>query len=288
MEYYGSVYRPPSEAYSLIIQATLGCSHNKCTFCSMYRDEAFVIRPWKEVRADLQEMVDRYPNIERIFIADGDALILPTDYWVDMLDFIKENYKNIKRISAYATALDINRKSDEDLALLREKGLEMLYVGFETGDDQLLKDIQKNMTRQDYILSMEKAHRAGFKTSITLLAGLGGRGRWEDHAKETASIISITKPHYVSYLTVNLVPGTPMHTDSLEGRFEMPSPEEILYEIRTFIQEVDSEGTIFRSNHASNYVSLKGTLNKDREDLLSTIDLALEKKAFRPEMYRAL
>lgn len=288
MQYYGSVFRPPSEARSLIIQATLGCSHNKCTFCSMYRDEDFRIRPWPEVRADLEEMVQKYPMIDRIFIADGDSLVLPTNYWVDMLDYINEHYKNIKRISAYATALDINRKSDEDLALLRKKGLEMLYIGFETGDDQLLKDIKKNMTREDYILSMEKAHKAGFKTSITLLAGLGGRGRWEDHAKETASIISITKPDYASYLTVNLVPGTPLYKDSLEGRFQMPSPEEVLYEIRTFIEEVDSEGTIFRSNHASNYVSLKGTLNKDKEALLETIDRALEHKAFRPEMYRGL
>ena len=288
MEYFGDVYRPPSEARSLIIQATVGCSNNQCTFCSMYRADNFRIRPWEEVRADLEEMVTRYPMIDRIFIADGDALILPTDYWVQMLDFIKDRYKNIQRISAYATALDINRKSHEDLALLRSKGLEMLYIGFETGDDQLLKDIHKNMTREDYIQSMEKAHKAGFKTSITLLAGLGGRGRWQEHAKETASLISITKPHYVSYLTVNLVPGTPLYKDSIEGRFQMPSPEEIQYEIRTFIEEVDAEGTVFRSNHASNYVSLKGTLNKDKENMIATIDHALENKSFRPEYYRSL
>ncbi len=286
MKYYGNVYRPPSEARSLIVQATIGCSNNDCTFCEMYKGEQFRIRKVEDVLADLKEMVEYYPDWERVFIADGDALVLKTDYLVQILDFINENYRNIKRISAYATAADINRKTDEELALLRNKGLEMLYIGFESGDDELLKEVRKNMTRDDYIKCMEKAKRAGFTTSVTIIAGLGGRKKWRQNAINTSSLITITKPDYVSYLTMNLAKGTELYDDYINGKFEMPSPEEILYEIREFLENVDSEGTVFRSNHASNYVLLKGTLNEDREQLIKTIDMALEEKFFRPEAYR--
>ena len=288
MQYYGNVYRPPSEARSLIIQATVGCSNNNCTFCTMYKGDKFHMRKLEDVLADLKEMSLKYPWIDRIFIADGDALVLSTDYWVQMLDFIRGNFPNIQRITSYATAADINRKSDEDLALLREKGLEMLYIGFETGDDELLKDIRKNMTRAEYVESIKKAHKAGFQTSVTVIAGLGGKARWEQNAISTAELITETKPTYLSYLTIRLYPGTELYDDYKAGRFEMPSTDEILYEIRTFIDHVDAEGTIFRSNHASNYVGLKGTLNKDKQAMIDQIDDALVKRNFRPEYYRSL
>lgn len=286
MRYYGNVYRPPSEAYSLIIQATVGCSNNNCTFCEMYKDEQFRIRKLEDVLADLKEMSEIYPDIKRIFIADGDALVLSIEYWATMLDYINENFKNIERISSYATAADINRKSDNDLALLRSKGLEMLYIGFESGDDQILLDVNKKMTRTDYIEAMKKAHKAGFVTSATVIAGLGGREKWKQNALNTASLITETKPNYLSYLTINLAQGTALYSDYISGKFEMPSPDEILYEIREFIENVDSQGTIFRSNHASNYLILKGNLNEDKDMLMDTIDQALKDRNFRPEAYR--
>ncbi|WP_039914365.1 radical SAM protein [Treponema phagedenis] len=288
MNYYGNVFRPPSEANSLIIQATIGCSHNDCTFCYMYKGEPFVVRKYEEIVSDLETIREYFPHFERVFIADGDALVLKTETLLKLLDYINENMPNVKRISSYATAGDINRKSVEELISLYDKGLSMLYIGFESGDDEILKSIKKGLYCDDYIRAMEKVKAAGVSSSITIIAGLGGREKWEQNAVNTAKLISMTKPDYVSYLTMRIYKNTPLYLDVLAGKFEMPSPEEILYEIRLFLENVDSEGTIFRSNHASNYVLLGGTLNADIKSLIATIDDTLKKKNFRPGMLRSL
>ena len=288
MKYYGNVFRPPSEARSLIIQATIGCSHNKCTFCYMYKGEPFIIRDIDEVIADLEEDREYFHYYERVFIADGDALVLKTEDLVKLIDYINENMPNVKRIASYATAADINRKSVEELKLLYEKGLKILYIGFESGDDEILKDIDKGLTTEDYIKAMDKCREVGFETSVTIIAGLGGREKWRQNAIGTAELITKTKPTYVSYLTMRIYKNAPIYKDYIEGRFEMPSPEEILYEMRVFLEHVDSEGTVFRSNHASNYVLLAGTLNEDRESLIAAIDDTLRRKNFRPGMLRSL
>lgn len=286
MNYYGNVFRPPSEARSLIIQATIGCAHNDCTFCYMYKDEPFIIRKYEDIVKDLEEIREYFPRFERIFIADGDALVLKTEDLLKLLQYIKENFPNVKRVSSYATAGDINRKSVEELQELYDMGLEMLYIGFESGDDEILRDIKKGLTYQDYLDAMKKCREVGFETSITIIVGLGGTEKWRQNALNTAKLISETKPDYVSYLTMRLYQNTPLYRDYEEGKFQMPSAEELLVEMRLFLENVDSEGSVFRSNHASNYVSLGGTLNKDREMLIAQIDDVLKKKNFKPEVLR--
>lgn len=286
MRYYGNVFRPPSEARSLIIQATVGCSNNNCTFCYMYKDDQFKIRDIDDVIADLEDVREYFSYYERVFIADGDALVLKTEDLVKLIDYINENMPHVNRIAAYATAGDINRKSVEELQTLYDKGLTILYIGFESGDDQILKDVKKGLTYKDYVDAMEKCNEVGFETSITVIAGLGGRARWRENAIETAKLITDTKPTYVSYLTMRVYENTPMYEDYISGKFEPLTAEEILFEIRLFLENVDSEGTIFRSNHASNYVLLGGVLNEDRDDLIATIDQTLKEKNFRPGMLR--
>lgn len=286
MQYYGNVFRPPSEARSLIIQATVGCAHNKCSFCYMYKDDNFIIRPLEDIKKDLIEMSQYGSYWRRIFLADGDALVLKTSDLLEILKTIKQYYPNIERVSSYATAGDINRKSIEELKALRDAGLEMLYIGFESGDDEILRKINKGLNYKDYVSAMSKCKEVGFKTSITIIAGLGGVELMEQNAKGTAKIISETKPDYVSYLTMRIYKNTPLYLDYINGKFNMPNAEEILQEMKIFLENVDSEGTIFRSNHASNYVLLAGTLNEDKKGLIEAIDKTLKKKNFVPEVLR--
>ena len=286
MQYYGNVFRPPSEARSLIIQATVGCAHNKCSFCYMYKDDNFIIRPLEDIKKDLIEMSQYGSYWRRIFLADGDALVLKTSDLLEILKTIKQYYPNIERVSSYATAGDINRKSIEELKALRDAGLEMLYIGFESGDDEILRKINKGLTYKDYVSAMAKCKEVGFKTSITIIAGLGGVELMEQNAKGTAKIISETKPDYVSYLTMRIYKNTPLYLDYINGKFNMPNAEEILQEMKIFLENVDSEGTIFRSNHASNYVLLAGTLNEDKKGLIEAIDKTLKKKNFVAEVLR--
>lgn len=286
MKYYGKVFRPPSEARSLIIQATLGCSHNACTFCYMYKGEPFIKRDIDEVIRELEEARPYFDWYEKVFIADGDALILDTKDLIKLIDFIHENMPNVRRISSYATAGDINNKPIEELRELYNNGLTMLYIGFETGDDQTLRDIKKGLTKEDYIRSMEKCREVGFETSVTLIAGLGGRERWRENAIETADLISKTKPSYVSYLTMHLDPEAPLYRDYKEGRFELLEAPEILMEIRLFLENVDSEGSVFRSNHISNYVLLAGVFNRDNKRMIAEIDQALKHEDFRDYFFR--
>ena len=204
MQYYGNVFRPPSEARSLIVQATVGCSHNDCTFCYMYKEDDFRIRSLEDIKKDLIEMSSYGDYFERIFLADGDALVLKTEDLLEILRTIKKYYPNVKRVSSYATAQDINRKSLEELKELRAEGLDMLYIGFETGDEELLKEIKKGVTYEEYVTAMKKAKEAGFTTSITIIAGLGGVEGMERNAIGTAKLISETKPDLLGYLTMRI------------------------------------------------------------------------------------
>lgn len=286
MKYYGNVFRPPSEARSLIIQVTIGCAHNDCTFCYMYKGEPFIIRPLEDVKNDLIEMSKYSGYFDRIFLADGDALVVKTDYLLEVLKTIRELFPNLGRVSAYATAQDINRKSIDELKELYDAGLEMLYIGFESGSDEILQEVNKGVVSKDYIDAMKKCKEVGFITSITIIAGLGGVDKMHENAIETARVISLTKPDYVGYLTMRLYKNTPMYEDYKSGKFKMPDAAEILEEMKMFLENVDSKGTVFRSNHASNYVLLAGTLNEDREELINAIDTTLKKKSFRAEVLR--
>ena len=276
MRYSGSVYRPPSEARSLIVQCTLGCSHNKCAFCTMYKDKTFSIRPVEDVLVDLAEARSYARSIERIFLADGDALILPMDYLLKVLDFIRMYFPECNRVAAYASTKAIMRKSNEELRILRERGLGIVYIGLETGCEALLAKYNKGVTVEQIVENSIRCKNAGLTISVTAINGMAGsRGDWQTHAIETANAVSRMKPDYIAFLTLRVYSGTPLHDWIERGEFEMMGPLELVKETRLFLEHIDSEGSVFRSNHASNYLPLAGTLNRDREALIATIDRAL-------------
>ncbi|MBR3561791.1 MAG: B12-binding domain-containing radical SAM protein [Oscillospiraceae bacterium] len=275
MHYSGAVYRPPSEAHSLIVQCTLGCSHNKCAFCIMYKEKQFSINPMEQVLSDLAEARTYYSRIERIFLADGDALILPMDYLLQVLDFIRDHFPECERVSAYASTKALMRKSDEELKLLRQRGLQMVYVGLETGLEPLLKKYDKGVTAEEIIEHSLRAKAAGMTLSVTAINGMGGKEQSEEHAIATAQALSRIKADYVAMLTLRVYSGTPLHDWIERGELTMLGPQELALENRLILRHIDSDGSVFRSNHASNYLPLKGTLNRDRDALIAQIDKAL-------------
>jgi len=289
MYYDMPLYRPPSEAYSLIFQVTLGCSHNRCAFCIMYRKKKFRIRPWEELKADILEAALSYRGITRIFLADGDALAIDTDYMLQILNFLYEKFPALERVSAYANPANLLEKSKEDLQRIRKAGLQMLYFGIETGDDELLVKIKKGATAQELIVSAKKAIDAGFVLSATVILGLAGKKGSERHAIETARVCSAIHPHYLSALTLILEDDNRYFSRCLGKDWEMMDKLEILNELRRMIEHFHLDKCIFRSNHASNYLAIKATLNHDKERLLKEIDNALKNPAqLRPEFLRAL
>ena len=275
MHYSGSVYRPPSEAYSLIVQCTLGCSHNRCAFCIMYKDKRFSINPIGQVLGDLAEARAHYPRIERVFLADGDALILPMDYLLTVLDYIREHFPECGRVSAYASTKALMGKTDAELQTLREHGLQMVYVGLETGLEDLLKKYDKGVSVEETVEHSLRAKAAGMTLSVTAINGMGGRERSEEHAIATAAALSRIKADYVAMLTLRVYSGTPLHDWIERGELTMLDPKELAAENRVILRHIDSDGSVFRSNHASNYLPLKGTLNRDRDALIAQIDKAL-------------
>ena len=289
MYYDMPLYRPPSEAYSLIFQVTLGCSHNRCAFCIMYRKKKFRIRPWEELKADILEAALSYRGINRIFLADGDALVIDTDYMLQILNFLYEKFPALERVSAYAGPANLLEKSKEDLQRIRKAGLQMLYFGIETGDDELLVKIKKGATAQELTITAKKAIDAGFVLSATVILGLAGKKGSERHAIETARVCSAINPHYLSALTLMFEGDNRYFSRCLGKDWEMMDKLEILNELRTMIEHFHLDKCIFRSNHASNYLAIKATLNHDKERLLKEIDNALKNPAqLRPEFLRAL
>ncbi len=289
MRYEGVVYRPPSEARSLIIQVTIGCGHNKCTFCSMYKDKRFRIRSKEEIFADLEEMSVRYGSYPlRIFLADGDALVLPADYLMEILEKIHLLFPNRERITIYGSAKDVLRKKPEELKRLREAGLTMVYMGAESGDPVILEDIKKGISSEELVEASKRLKESGIALSLTLISGLGGRERLQEHALASASLVTDMKPEYLGFLTLMLKEGVPMLEQIKSGRMHLLSPDEVLEEMKLFLENVDSDGTEFRANHASNYVVLKGKLNHDREKMLQQIEAVKMNQQFRPEALRGL
>ena len=275
MHYSGAVYRPPSEARSLIVQCTLGCSHNKCAFCTMYKDKKFSINTIEQVLSDLDEARAYGRYIEKIFLADGDALILPMDYLLTVLDYICDHFPTCKRVAAYATTKAIMRKTDDELRTLREHGLGIVYIGLESGNEELLKKFCKGVTAEEIVLNAIRCKQAGIATSVTAINGMAGAN---GDAIDTAKAVSRMKPDYIAFLTLRVYSGTPLHDWIASGEFKMMEPPELMRETRLFLEHIDSDGSIFRSNHASNYLPLGGTLNRDREALIHTIDEALDGK----------
>lgn len=290
MRYEGVVYRPPSEAGSLIIQLTIGCARNECTFCAMFKGKQFRVRKLDEVVEDLI-MARKYYNrvgVKRIFLADGDALIVKTKDLLYILEKIKELFPEVERISAYGAPADVLIKTDEELAQLKAAGLDMIYIGAESGDDTVLKKVKKGATSAEIIEAGTRLKKANMIVSITLISGLGGKELVKEHAINSAKVISAIKPEYVGLLTLMVEEGTELYNEHKRGEFELLGPVEIMQEMRLFVENVDAEGTVFRANHASNYVPLKGEFNKDKELMLKQIEQAEKRGVFRPDEYRGI
>ena len=289
MRYKGKVYRPPSEAYSLIVQVTYGCSHNRCAFCDMYDDKHFSLRPMAEIREDLELARRVYRRVDRIFLADGDALIRPTGDLVEILGLVYGLFPECERVTCYASPASLQVKSEDDLRLLHERGLKMVYMGLESGCDAVLTRMRKGHDAAAIVAAGQKARRCGLALSVTAISGLGSVENWREHAVDTARAVSEMNPDYLGLLTLMVESGTPLETWVKDGSFTLLTAPEVLKETELFLRHVDSEGTVFRANHASNYLTLKGTLNGDRDALLSQLAAALEgQRDLKPEFLRAL
>ena len=290
MRYEGRVFRPPSEAFSLIVQVTVGCSNNSCKFCDMYKEKKFHLRPLEDVLYDFELARRAYPHIERVFLADGDALVRKSDDLLIILEHIKKTIPECQRITSYASPQSLLfSKTPEELKQLRNAGLEMVYVGLESGSESVLSLMDKRVTPAQTTEAVKKAKDAGMKVSVTAISGLGGRAQSEEHAIMTGKVLSEMKPEYIGLLTLMVEPGTPLYDWVNNKSFELLSPVEVLNETKLMLENTDSEGSVFRMNHASNYLSLRGTLNADTPRMIKEINDALDgAKRLRSEYMRGL
>jgi len=275
MRYEGKLYRPPSEADALIVQATIGCSWKHCTYCDMYRDKTFRVRDLAATLEDL-DLAGRVhaDDVEKLFVADGDALMLPMDHWRAILERARSVLPRLRRVSCYAMARNVLAKTDAELRELQQLGLSLLYIGPESGDDVTLKRIAKGDDAAAHVLAAERAHGAGMQLSVIALLGIA-MDRSEQHARATADLVTRMDPAFFSALTVTVVPGTPLHQLSRKGRFTVPAVPELLRELRTMVSEASPTNAVFRTNHASNYLPLGGRLPQDRARIAEVIDAAL-------------
>lgn len=289
MNYEGTIIRPPSEAFSILLQVTLGCSHNKCTFCGTYKDKRFTIKDDHTIMADIRFASKYMGNQHRLFLMDGDALIIPQRKLVWILDMIKEHLPWVRRVGAYANAKSVKMKSDEDLVQLKEKGLGILYLGVESGDDETLRKVCKGTTAENLIKQGRRIKEAGIKLSVTVLLGIAGPSDSLKHARATGKLLSAMDPNYIGALTVMILPNTPLEDDYRAGLFELPDTRELLLELREMFEHTHLSGGLFMSNHASNYLPVKARLPKDREKTLNLIDAALRGEIdLKPEWMRGL
>jgi radical SAM superfamily enzyme YgiQ (UPF0313 family) len=289
MKYEGSIYRPPSEAQSLIIQATIGCSHNKCTFCSMYKGKKFRIRDVEEILADIEEGKRYYGMVSRVFLADGNALAMKTEALKRILLKIREVMPECERVGIYSSPKDILRKTEEELRELKELGLGIAYMGLESGSDDVLSSINKGVTASEMIMAGKKLIGSGIKLSVTLISGIGGKSRCHEHALESARVINEIDPHYLGLLTLLVEPGTEIEQQIEKGGFELLGPKEVMEETRLLIENLTLSQCVFRSNHASNYFTLSGTLPQDKQRLLMEIEQAMNNEyGYKDEYFRRL
>lgn len=290
--YEGGVFRPPSEAESLILQVVYGCSYNRCTFCGMYLDKRFRARPFEEIKEDVQGLSPRIKQLVRkVFLADGDALALSAENMVRILSLLSVELPNLERISSYANAHTLLRRSDQDLRRIREEGLGLLYVGLESGDDETLARVRKGVTSAQIVAACRKAKAAGFALSLTAILGLGGMERSLEHAVATGRAFSAIDPDYIAMLSLMLVPGTLLAAEAARGEFVVPGPTAVLRELREIVSETEVTDAVFRTTHASNYLALEGTLPEDKVAILAALDRILamgEAAPIRPEWMRGL
>ncbi len=287
-KFEGRVFRPPSEGRSLIIQATIGCSHNKCRFCTMYREKIFRIKSADEIIEELKELREYYGYYKRIFLADGDAMAMKTSELLKVLRFIKKEIPNINRVGIYAHGNNLLRKNLDELRELKANGLAIVYVGLESGSDKVLRSMKKGISVEETIKGCQKAKEAGIKTSIMIISGLGGKSLMREHAIDSARAVSRINPNYLSLLTLMVEDGSDIARDIKEKSFQLLDPYEVLEETKLFLEETDLEKTIFRSNHISNYISLEGVLGRDKKKLLEEVDELSNEDLYEGEIFRGL
>jgi len=291
MKYEGIVIRPPSEANSLILQVTVGCSHNKCIFCPAYKAKRFRIKSINEIKEDIDEARPHAPYLRRVFLADGDALIIPQPRLLEILNYLNEKLPKLQRIGIYGNAKSILRKSVDGLRELKENKLGIIYLGIESGDEETLKNVHKGVTYEKMVEAAKRVKEAGIKLSVTVLLGVAAITRSMIHAEETAKILTEIQPDYVGALTLMIIPEAPLYRMVEEGKFTLPSPFGLLKELRTMIAESDLSNCLFFSNHASNYLPIKVRLPKDKNSSLRLIDKVLssgDQSLLKPEYLRAL
>ena len=282
MRYEGTVYRPPSEAHSLILQATIGCSYNRCSYCAMYIDKRFRPRSRDDLREDMDLAVAYHgaEAVRRVFLADGDALILRTARLLEILEDLKARFPNFERASTYASPQALLTKSVAELVEMKDAGLPLHYAGPETGHPEVMARIAKGVTPEQFEEGARRVVEAGAKLSVIFLLGIGGVELSEAHAQASAEWTNRVQPRYVSTLTLVPVPGTPIHTEVESGRMVLPGPRGILRELRGFVDGLELEGALFRGNHASNALPVGGTLPKDKARLLAVLDAVLADESF--------
>ncbi|MCP4547595.1 MAG: B12-binding domain-containing radical SAM protein [bacterium] len=290
IHYDEPLIRPPSEAHSLILQATLGCSHNRCAFCVTYQSKQYRPRPTEELFAEIDWAGSHYREVPRVFLADGDALALKTDRLLAILERLHTKLPGLKRVSCYASPGNFRTKSVADLERLRDAGLGLLYVGFESGDDEVLRRIDKGFTQDEMADLCGKGTQANLKLSATVILGLGGPRLSRQHAEQSARLIDRVRPRFASALTLMLAPRTPSYEQVFDDpEWRLLNPQEMLVELRHLVDCVQADGIIFRSNHASNYLALAGTFQKSKVAMLADIDNALgDSGLLRPEYWRGL
>ncbi|NWF38056.1 radical SAM protein [Mariprofundus sp. NF] len=291
LNYHMPLFRPPSEGDNLIIQVTLGCSFNRCSFCSMYRSKEYSQRPLADLVADIQKAARSAPDSRRVFLADGDALSLPTDQLVVILEALHTTLPKLSRVSCYATPANILQKSAEELATLKERGLNLLYLGVESGSNMILKKITKGASQRGIAEAMSKAHEAGLKVSATVILGLGGKSHWQEHIDGTIKLLNSAPLTYLSTLQLHLEEDIVSEFKEKFGEeFEMPDDHAILLEQQRLISGLNPpKPVIFRSNHASNALALAGNLPRDRDRLLAQLEAALAgEQPLRPWFLRGM
>ncbi len=285
MRYEGTVYRPPSEAYSLLIQASIGCPHNKCTFCNMYKKTKFRLRTVEEIKEDLAAAREYYGEyIESLFFPDGNTIVMKTERLVEILNYARQLFPHLQRITVYGSARFVDRKSAEELRQLKAAGLSRVHTGMESGDDVTLERIKKGTTCDQIISAGLKLKQAGIEVSEYYLTGIGGLERSREHAVNSARVLSAFSPDFIRIRTLVPYPGTPLYEEYHQGNFTLLTPHQALQELHWLVENLECDGSMLLSDHVANYWNIQGKLPEDKNKMLASIDhaLSLDKSHFRP------
>ena len=291
MKYEGDIIRPPSEATSLLLQVTVGCSHNRCTFCPSFKDKRFRIKSLEEIVEDLEYASRRIRQIDKLFLCDGDALIIPQKRLLEILEAVRKHLPGVRRIGTYGNAKSILRKSVEELRELKEHGLGIVYLGIETGNEELLRKIRKGATCHQIVEAGRRVKEAGITLSATVLLGIGGIEKSTEHARDTARILTDVDPDFAGVLTVMIVPGTPLDEERKAGAFVLPGTFDLLKELGVILSGARFSNCFFTANHASNYLPIRARMPRDREKVVQLIDEVVRRSdasMLRPESLRGL